>query len=220
MNGWMAVMVLVALAGRASADPAADRDELWALEPSITRDGRTLVVPYQAEDNARGEPNLALRIYDRRGRIVTTHVVRMVDQRTDDRAVWRQERVASKRLRTLRTKRGLVPLAPVEPTLRTPVRIEAADVQVELSGTGDLTLTAGGARRVRRTSRAWTTEPTAAQQRQIRAVLDRGELACFNAAELGDVWLDRARRAAVVQIRYHGNDSCWAPDSERVVLTW
>lgn len=224
----MTWLVLALVAGVAAADPPDPADALWSLEPSVTGDGSRIVVPVEGEDGARGAANLSIQVWTRRAALASTHVVQTVDQCTEGPScapatiaqVERQERAAGRFLDQLRRARGLHAMAQVQPTTRTATELVAPELRISLSPAGTLTVTPRGRRAITRRSSAWRTEPTVEQRREQQRDIEQGGLGCYNPAELGDVWIDARRRAVVVEIRYHGNDSCWEPDSDRAVITW
>ncbi len=73
---------------------------------------------------------------------------------------------------------------------------------------------------IARSQPAWRTVPTPEQAREMEAKSAQGLNACFNAAKLTEPQVDLARRVAMVTIAYRGNDSCWEPGPNYIVVTW
>jgi len=179
-------LVLLALASSAHADP-----------PSVSADGKRIMVPYRGEDGARGQDNLTILVEDRAGKVLDRIPVIDVDtgpvksgprawQRVIDSATWR-------------------------PMVESDATVVLAD--------GKLTLTPPDhAPIVKRGS--WRVTPDLRTQAAMDRAAANGEIACFNPAERAQTWIDLERRAAVVFIRFHGNDTCWEPDSDVAVITW
>jgi hypothetical protein len=200
------ILVALILSMRvAAADPG---------DPAITPDGRTIIVPYVAEDGARGEPNLTVFTLDRAGK--TKARIPVID--VANGPVPGGEAARAK----LYADTHPIEMSRLDPT-------DGADdsthqtyegLTVDLSETGTLTVRPKGQRTIRRSNSGWRTKPTAAVAARMKKEADQGGNPCFNGARIGPVWVDMKRRAAVVFIRYHGNDSCWEPDSDFVVVTW
>lgn len=203
-------------------------DDRWSA-PSITTDGSRIVVPWSGEDGARGAENLAIAVFDHAGRVRKQQVVETAGQcrgpecSPDVEAQVAQQIAAAKRMldEELRDK----PLHAMVHVNRNPeseaeAQLVVEGLTVDLSPTGTLTIKPHGHAPVSRHDDAWRSEPTAARARELQVALDRGDVPCFNAARLGDAWIDLPRRAVVIQISYRGNDSCWEPDSVPVVMTW
>lgn len=55
-------------------------------------------------------------------------------------------------------------------------------------------------------------------QRALDTAVD--DTVCFNPAKVGEVWFDAKKRIAVVTIAFSGDDRCWEPDSDVVVVAW
>jgi hypothetical protein len=101
-------------------------DRLWAMVPSATENGETIVVPAQEVDSARGNPNLKLLVWNRH-KLLRSVIVQAVDQcrydphhqtvfgasctAAEDAQVTRQERKAGKFVDAL----ALQPLFSLEP---------------------------------------------------------------------------------------------------------
>lgn len=220
---------------RAPADEALHK-RLWAIVPSATDDGATIIVPAQGTDGARGRPNLSFAVWNRRKflRSVIVQTVFQCRHSTDldseqctpaeDAEVLRQERKAAKFVDAL-TLRPLIAL------VRDPNSIgdkralymttegQPPVLTVELSATGTLSIHPQGQAVIRRSDHSWRTEPSAADKRRFARSTRDGD-ACFNPGWIGDAWIDLARRIAVVEIRFRGNDTCWEDGPDHTVVTW
>ncbi|MFN0247405.1 MAG: hypothetical protein ACKV2T_11005 [Kofleriaceae bacterium] len=182
--------------------------------PAITQDGATIIVPYVFDDGARGSENLTILAFDRAGAIVQR--IPVVD--VDNGPVAGGE-AAKKKLYA-----AMKPILAMTELHRRDYRNETHGtydgLTIVFSEWGTLIVSPKGAKPVRRSNRAWRTKPTRAQQAAMDKAHAAGEIECFNRAKIGAVWIDVKRRAAVVYVAYHGNDSCWGSDGEPVVFTW
>jgi hypothetical protein len=210
----------VAVSPAPAPEAPSPRDVLWGTQPAVSRDGSLILVPYRAEDGAYGRANLVLRVSNRRGKIVKQQLVQSADQcgaggcQPEAAApLQKPELAAIAFLEELQRRSDLQPMVPYD-------RANDRRLAIELSATGTLTIKPEGHAAVTRHNAAWRTERTPQQERQLQRASERGELSCFNAAELRDVWVDLPRRVAVVTIGYHGSDSCWEPDSDVAVVAW
>lgn len=183
-------------------------------QPAITGDGSKIIVPYVDKDGARGSPNLTLFVADRRG--VITKRIDVVD--VEAGPVPGGERAMAK-LYAETKPRAMKLLSPANPNELDTHRIYVG-LTVDLSESGTLSIRPKGHSVIRRSNTRWRTEPTANSQAALRKMMVDEELPCFNPAGIGSVWIDVKRRAMVVYVRYHGNDSCWEPSSEFVVVAW
>ena len=192
-----ALLVVALLAGRASADDT----------PVVTADGKLIIVP-QREEDARFE-GFKFVVYDRRGIAIDERAIATAGEERPPASATRSA-AAAKWLHAFDAARHLKPLT------------RANDVTsiAALGPTGTLTVTPPGHRPVTKASPGWRTEPDAAQAAVMKAKSDRGEIECFNAARIGDVWLDLPRRVAVVHITFRGSDTCWEPAGGYAVFTW
>ncbi|HEX7843095.1 MAG TPA: hypothetical protein VF469_36735 [Kofleriaceae bacterium] len=228
-----------------AAEAQAVHDKVWSTVPSVTSDGSRIFVPFSVGDGARGEPNRVFDLWDRRGKRVQRVVVKTVDQ-CDGRSyegcppdsiaqVKAQELAAAKFLTELERK-GLHPLqeavddyekilgidgAPARPRAHfTAGGAKAPSLTVELSETGVLTVQPRGHAAITRQSSVWRTRPSPEEARRLQALSDKGKEACFNPASLHAPLVDVVRRVAVVTISYRGNDACWEPNADYIVVTW
>lgn len=171
--------------------------------PSVTPDGKRIVVPYSVDEySPAGTQRIELRVYNRAGALVDTRVV--VDVADPDGAP-----IVAKRKRAAQRYVAKLHLRALKQTTAAPVTFG-----------NDGTLTVSPRRHAPITRTGWRVTPSTEQQRAIDAELALGGVGCFNPAELGDVWYDAKARVAVVEINFHGNDSCWEGDSDVVVITW
>jgi len=228
-----------------AADPV--RDRVWAAKLMVSSDGKQIFHPWSSSDGARGSPNLTFDILDRAGKRVRHLAVLDVDQPTgdDSRApevlakVKAQERAAAAMLDEL-VHAGWATPALIEVTAAelTDAEVEAAhgaatfrhhaelvvdgkrQLTIDLTPAGTLTVKPAGHAAITRHDASWRSKPTAAQQREIQKQWDAGNNGCYNAAYLGGATVDLTHRFALVEIPYHGSDSCWEGDPSRVLITW
>lgn len=179
-------LVLLALSGTAFADP-----------PSVSPDGKRILIPYVGEDGARGSANLTMIVDDRAGRQLQRIPVIAVD--TGE--VPGGEKARAKLLASTKW----------QPMVESTAKVELADGQLTLTPPGHAPVVVKG---------GWRVTPDLRKQAELDRAAENGTWACWNPAELGTTWIDEKHRAAVVMIRFHGNDSCWEPDSEFAIVTW
>lgn len=91
---------------------------------------------------------------------------------------------------------------------------------IELSPTGRLSLTPAGHAEIVRNNPAWRFEPTADEARELGKSSEDGKVRCYNPAMLRSASIDLPHRVALVVVGYRGNDSCWEPNDDHVVVTW
>jgi hypothetical protein len=201
--GW----VLVLAAATAFADGRTD------VAPGVTPDGSRIVVWYVAEDGARGAANLTVLVADRTGKIIRSIPVSDAD-RGD---VPGGSAAADKLVADLKPV-AMTQLEPKPHDDDTHLAFDGLDVS--LSPTGALRVTPKGHRAIVRSNPEWRTKPSPDQAARMQRAIDDGKIECFNPGGIGAVYLDAARRAAVVYIRFHGNDTCWEPSSDVEVFAW
>lgn len=165
--------------------------------PSVSSDGKRIQVPYRGEDGAQGRDNLTVLVENRAGKLVQRIPVVDVENgpvKGGQRA-WQRLRDSSK----------------WEPMVEATAKVELADNQLTFTPPNHAPIVQRG---------SWRVTPTMRKQAEIDHASALGEISCFNAAELGQTWIDVKHRAAVVFIRFHGSDSCWEPDSDFAIVTW
>jgi hypothetical protein len=211
-----------------AADAGARRQAIWD-GPSITKDGTTIIVPFNLDDGARGWTGLRLDVVGRNGK--ATKSLPIIEWGEDPAAPTAKSLARdSKRLIAanaflddLDRRKQLQPMTVItytDESTHTHVvsATEGVAFVADLSPTGTLTLTPPGHAPVVRHDRAWRTQPSSADKRRIEA--DPKGIACFNARRLSRIAVDLPRRAAVIDLGYDGNDSCWEPSHDYVVVTW
>ena len=184
-------------------------------EVAITPDGSTVIVSYVAEDGARGAPNLTVFAIDRKG--IVTKTIAVVD--AEQGVVAGGEAARAKLLADSKAIQ-LARLESVDAEHDDDRHRVFADLTVDLSESGTLSMRPKGHAAVTRRKSAWRTKPSATRLAAMKREDDAGRVGCFNPARIGAVWLDTKRRAAVVFISYRGTDACWEPSSDFTVVTW
>lgn len=189
--------------------------------PAIAGDGSVIQIGELASDGGRGNPNLTLYTLSRDDHPADRAVIVDVEKSADLGAPERMQAVASanRRLADANQALHLVPLTAFpepahegEPGADT---LTADGIAITWDGEKKLVVTVDGKQVIARdTPEAWLVKPYPMYNGAPP------EETCHNPARLGGGAYDRARRAAVIYVRYHGNDSCWEPTDQIHVLTW
>lgn len=182
--------------------------------PVVSSDGARIVVPYVAEDGARGSPNLTYLVADRTGAIVQR--IAVVDL---DRGDIPGGAAAAAHLLAALRPTVLPEVAPKNPNDPDTLRLFPG-LAVQLSPDGTLTVRPDGQGPLLRQDASWRTEPDRVQRAEMDRRLAAGQDACFNPAGISTVYFDARRRVAVVYVHFHGNDTCWEPSSDVAVFAW
>ncbi|HVV84250.1 MAG TPA: hypothetical protein VHE35_14355 [Kofleriaceae bacterium] len=192
--------------------------------PAVSDDGSRVLVGWEQGDGGRGYPNLRLVVLDRGDQTLETRVVLDADQ-VDDGAtvdVAPHDQYLADSNAKLRW-RALAP-APVEQVAESepeaegpyPTRQTATlgDVTIRFDDGGHLVIEQDGKPVVDKVESGWL---VASHPMYDGAGPDE---VCSNPIFLDSAWVDAARRLAVVDVEYRGNDSCWEPTGVYHVVTW
>ena len=186
---------------------ASDFDMLFAIEtPQVSRDGRFLLVSTEESTGARVAQNLAFELRDRKDRTLQRIVVMAVDEEPD--AAARASRVSA--VHALLAAHDFVPLVAFTGS-REDGQFSGGGLAVSW-GSEHMTIAHDGKRVVdRAVPVAW---------RGSRHYLKSEEMMCENPDLLGGAWGALDAKLVVVQVAYHGNDTCWEPASQLHVVAW
>jgi hypothetical protein len=177
-----------------------------------TADGSAVLLQIVDRDGARGEPNLAFEVRDRKDRATRSVAVMKLDE--DAIAATLAPRVAE--ANKLIASQPFVAV-PELPKIETPEdlamtrRYGDARLDVKLSG-GRLIVELDHERVVdRRIPASWRGKTYHLQGEDIE---------CANPEYLGGVYAAPAAKLVVVDITYRGNDTCWEPTDQLHVIAW
>lgn len=229
----------VAAAPEPSADPVHDR--VWAAHPLISPDAQQLFMALQDSDGARGEPNLRYEVWNRAGKTVRTLEIKSVDQWDGDPGTVAKVRAGERRAAAMLDElaaAGWKPPVFAEATDAGPEprtdRYEkyALELRVDGEATPSVTIaltnrllevTPRGHAPLRRRGAGLELTPSAEKQRRMDRAAEQGKDggdACFNPAFLRGARIDLAHRLALVDVGYHGNDTCWESGGGEVLFSW
>lgn len=217
-------------AKRATPPPAIDwKDTRFAVRglPAIAHDGSLAVVAIEDSDGGRGFPNLHLEVRDRSDRVVETIPVmvsndfeRLVPdaQHPSPELVQRIAGV-DKRLAALHDAHDLVAMAPLE-MMKTGDVARGDDLAVEWVGDRLLVERQPAADApVQRLARRDGTSWLAVQGRRCAQCPPCDNPAYLAGAYHADVE-NTFMPVVVVEIGYHGSDTCWEPGPQWHVVSW
>jgi len=204
------------VAAREELDPPTVTYESGSIDssrfPVVASDGSVVLMAHQDGDGGRGNPNLTLRLVDRKDVHVKTLVVltpndydRLIDR---PRIVEQRFALANKWIEKLHAEKQFVPLSLDMAAGDACSCVEIYEEARIVWKRDKLTVTAGHTLLA-----ALDTPPSWHQRSGIR---DR----CANPAFLASGGIDRARRIAVVAIAFEGSDLCWAPGTVDHVIAW
>jgi len=184
-------------------------DALFALPAAqVTRDGRFVLLAIVDDDGARGAPNLAFELRDRKDSMVQRVNVLAIDEELD--APTKAARVGS--VQAVLAAHDFVPMIALAGD-RDEGLFSGAGVSVSW-GSEHFTIARDGKRVVgRAVPAAW---------RHRRYYLKGAGLWCENPDLLAGGWAaaDAEAKLVVVDVAYHGNDTCWEPSSQLHVISW
>lgn len=187
--------------------PPDDFDNLFGLPDAlVSRDGRFVLVKVIDDDGARGAQNLELDIRDRRDRTVDRVVVLAIDEQLD--AETRAARAAA--AHKLLAAHDFVPLTQLT-AMPGEERLDGAGLVI--TWTHERIVVEHGSDRV--VDRA---VPAAWRGRRYYSKLD--DLVCDNPDYLAAALAAPDHNLVVVDVAYHGNDTCWEPTSQVHVIAW
>ena len=189
------------------APPPDAFDQLFGLPDAlVSRDGRFVLVKVIDDDGARGAQNLELDVRDRRDRTVDRVVVLAIDEQLDAEA--RATRAAA--AHELLAAHDFVPM--------TQLTAMAGDGPAEGAGLvvtwshERIVIERGSARVVDRAV------PAPWRGRRYYSKID--DLVCDNPDYLAGTLAAPEHNLVVVDVAYHGNDTCWEPTSQVHVISW
>jgi hypothetical protein len=188
--------------------PAPDAfDQLFELpDAMVSRDGRFVLVKVTDDDGARGAQNLELDVRDRRDRTVERVVVLAIDEQLD--AAARATRAAA--AHKLVTAHDFVPMTPL-------TGMPADD---HLDGAGLVVTWAHERIVIERASQRVVDRAVPAPWRGRRFYSKLDDLVCDNPDYLAAALAAPQHNLVVVDVAYHGNDTCWEPTSQVHVVAW
>jgi hypothetical protein len=225
------------------ADPPADpvHDRVWTAQILLSPDATQILMPEQDPDGARGEPNLRYEVWNRAGKAIRTLEIKTVDQWQGDPATLAQIHAAEQRAAAMLDElaaAGWKPPAFVDATDAGPEprqdRYEKYQLEVRAEGEAtpsvaialtnrQLAVTPRGHAPLRQRGAGYELRPNPEKQRRMDAAYaagkDSGD-ACFNPAFLRGAKVDLAHRFALVDVGYHGNDTCWESGGGYVLFAW
>lgn len=188
--------------------------------PAVSDDGMHVLLAWQMGDGGRGYPNLRLVTIDRADKAIDTRVVldqdKVDDGATVDAAAQNQflaESNARERWRPL----AAAPVEKAEDGEDYFSRSQSAtlgDWTVRFDDSAHLVIAQGGKAVVDTVESKWLVEDHPMYEGAAE------DEVCSNPIFLDEVYLDGARRVAVIGVAYYGNDSCWEPSGEYHVVTW
>ena len=188
----------------------------WTGLPAIAVDGSTIVLPIDETNRPPGFPNLTLEARDRSDHTISKHVVLATSG--DDGEPQPPGDLAGGNA-WLAAQHQAHPLAPL-PLLgehhtsfdeEGPTSVSSGTLVVTWDA-GHLNVRDGGAVVVDAQHPDWLA-PT-------HPLCPDCEETCANPSYLGRVHGDVARHVLLVEIGYHGTDSCWEPNPETHVVAW
>jgi hypothetical protein len=179
--------------------------------PAVAADGSEVVIADRAADGARGEPNLTVEAIDRHDKHVKTIDVlepdaKFVPAKLEAANRWLGDEHQARDLRPLETSEIASDQEGQEATQWT---VTKEDIVLQLRDNARLTVRGPGKTYVDRVMSDWEA-----------GVSHRPDMDCSNPLFLENAWLDVPHRLALVLIGYHGNDTCWEPDSALHVVSW
>lgn len=197
--------------------PPVEEDRYPKLTPTTrvmaTADGSAVLLQIVDQDGARGEPNLAFEVRDRRDRTLNKAVVEKLDENVSAatiaaRIATANNLIASKPF----TAVAALPSSEVDDS-RDPDRRRFAGNGLVVELLGDELVVRQDQRKVvaRRIPKAW---------RGPKYHLASEDLDCSNPEFLSNVYAAPAAKLIVVNIAYHGNDTCWEPTDQLHVVAW
>lgn len=170
--------------------------------PAISADGRAIVLGITAQDSMRGNPNLTIVVRDRFGATTQEHVVVGADESEtmyDDQAPYPAlvARIDAGNAVLARLHRSL-DLHPL-PEATTEVAVVVERKHHTVTDRGRVLLD-------RPNPKGWL-PPEPAERCGYRQILHHA-------------WVDLARRAAVIELRYSSGSICGHPEAQHHVLVW
>jgi hypothetical protein len=192
--------------------------------PAVSRDGSVVVLAIQEEDGARGFPNLAIVVKNRRDAVVKTIPVMTSDEaeklvgETASPALQTRITGANRALGELHAAHDLVALD------RLDVDDSVAPQQRHVAEAKDLTIDWVPSRlAIRRAGRpVLDVETPAGWLVKDSKMCPNGGCTemCHNPAFLNGAVASTDRAIAVLTISYIGTDTCWEPSSQHHVVAW
>jgi hypothetical protein len=199
-----------ALAAVIADGPAQDRFAALFDGPRamMTRDGAFVLLYVIDADGARGQPNLALEIRDRKDRTLERVVVLGVEEAELD-APTRATRAAA--AQKLIASRAFVALGELEGAPDDAAHFEGAGIAIDWSRE-HMTITQDGKRVVDRA--------VPAKWRGGSYYNKVEDLRCENPDFLAGAYAVSGVPILVVDVAYRGTDTCWEPTAQLHVLSW
>lgn len=188
--------------------PAPDAfDQLFGIpDAMVSRDGRFVLVKVIDDDGARGAQNLELDVRDRRDRTVEQVVVLAIDEQVD--AAARATRAAA--AHKLFADHDFVPMAP----------LTAVPGDDHFDGAGLVVTWTRERIAIERGSERVVDRAVPAPWRGRRYYSKLDDLVCDNPDYLAAALASPKHNLVVVDVAYHGNDTCWEPTSQVHVIAW
>jgi hypothetical protein len=198
---------LAAVAPDAAADPAQPFFELPAAQ--VTKDGSAVLLKIVDDDGARGEPNLALELRDRRDRKTQRVVVVALDETPSadtlaTRAAAATKLLAAHELVALSALAGGSDDHDAGHYEGAGITIDWAREHVTIKRDGKLVVD-------RAVPSAWRGGSWRNKTEGIT---------CHNPDFLDGAYVSADANLVVVKVAYRGTDTCWEPTSQLHVIAW
>jgi hypothetical protein len=186
--------------------------------PAVAADGKTVLLPYTAEDGMRGLPNFTLIVKDRADATVGEQVVlplsedSAVNSRPSNAAIDEARRFLDR----THAERNWLPMAETSIATDDDDLVDTAtfaDVVVTLDRRGHLVVSHTGAAVVDKIMSAWLVA-----DQPNGGCPDCGM--CTNPPKLREAAIDTASRLVTLLVGYQGTDTCVEPDSVWHVVVW
>jgi hypothetical protein len=192
--------------------------------PAVSSDGSLVVLAVMREDGARGNPNLAIVVINRRDAITSKGDILTADDAdrvvTDTVTPELHARIAGANdvLARIHAGHDLVPLDTlfVDDSIAPPQRhlVENNTMSIDWKPSVVEVRRKGQRLLDRDTPASWLAKDT--------KMCPHGGCTeiCHNPAFLDRAWASADRAIAVLKISYEGTDTCWEPPSEYHVVAW